>query len=42
MPRGRNNAPRFFSNKINPASSESGVLIISSWQYPTRVGGLNY
>jgi hypothetical protein len=24
--------------KINPASYESGVLIISSWQHPARVG----
>jgi hypothetical protein len=28
--------------KINPASSESGVFIISSWQHPARVGWLSY
>jgi hypothetical protein len=27
--------------KTNPASSESGGLIISSWQHPARVGWLN-
>ena len=30
-----------FNHKINPASSESGVLIISSWQHSARVGWLN-